>query len=219
MRCLTNRISTEPRCVKLLDAQVDQLFSFIPDDAIVVLMGDHGEEFDHGVLRHARLYDEVVRVPLFTRNLSVSDSLPDKVRQMDIAPIILDRIGHQRPTEWNGSPPNEERDTMILNTSPHLSETYVAIRTPNRKLINVYKEESRDLIRTEYYDLSDDPREENDIYDSTGNDRVLDLESKVQNFITNEVIDTGIECDLSPPVGNAKATKAVDQRLEALGYR
>jgi len=45
-------------CIDYLDAQFSSVLEFIPDDALIVITGDHGEEFDHGSYRHARLYDE-----------------------------------------------------------------------------------------------------------------------------------------------------------------
>jgi len=36
--------------VKRLDQQLSSLIAFVPDDAIVVVSGDHGEEFDRGWL-------------------------------------------------------------------------------------------------------------------------------------------------------------------------
>lgn len=123
-------------CINYLDDHIGDLLSFLPDDAVVAMLGDHGEEFDHGAYRHARLYDECVRVSLLTRNVNgITEDVA--VRQLDLAPTLLDQLAIDLPDEWESRPVSAEpRPSLMLNHSPHLGASYVGRRTPDAKLIN-----------------------------------------------------------------------------------
>jgi arylsulfatase A-like enzyme len=65
---------------------------------LLVILSDHGEEFwDHGSLLHSHtVYQELVHVPLVV-SLPGSDGsgalLPETVRNLDVAPTLLDALG------------------------------------------------------------------------------------------------------------------------------
>jgi arylsulfatase A-like enzyme len=68
------------------------------DDAIFVLVSDHGEELmDHGGLQHDQsVYEELIRVPLILRlpaGEAAGTRIPQVVSLVDVAPTILDRVG------------------------------------------------------------------------------------------------------------------------------
>jgi arylsulfatase A-like enzyme len=68
------------------------------DDAIFVLVSDHGEELmEHGGLQHDHsVYEELIRVPLILRLPSgeaAGTRIPQMVSLVDVAPTILDRVG------------------------------------------------------------------------------------------------------------------------------
>ena len=89
-------------CVRKLDERITRVLEFIPEDATVVIVADHGEELHHGSISHARLYDECVRVPLFVKNAPrcMDGQL---VRQLDLAPSLLEWSNIPRPNGWEGS--------------------------------------------------------------------------------------------------------------------
>ncbi|MFB6140454.1 MAG: sulfatase-like hydrolase/transferase [Halosimplex sp.] len=120
--------------VGFLDDQIERLLDVPDDDALLVVMGDHGEEFDHDAHGHARLYDETVRVPLVTRGLSgVSDG--SLVRQIDVGATVLSTLGLDTPTGWTGRPHDGTvRDAFMLNHSPQFERIYAGIRTERWKL-------------------------------------------------------------------------------------
>jgi arylsulfatase A-like enzyme len=78
----------------------------ILDDAIVVIVSDHGEEFwDHGSLGHTNgLFDELIRVPLLIRlpRQSRRVDIREPVSLLDIAPTILDLVGSTPPVPFEG---------------------------------------------------------------------------------------------------------------------
>ncbi|WP_152042434.1 sulfatase-like hydrolase/transferase [Salinigranum salinum] len=214
------------RCVDYLDDHVEDLFSLVPDDAIVILVGDHGEEFAHGAYRHARLYDECVRVPLLTKNLS-RDRVRDgdaAVRQLDLAPTVLEELGIAIPERWEGRPANgDPRPSFMLNHSPHLGKSYVGRRTETAKLVKTYDRVDAEPTRTEFFDLRADPAEEENRYaaqSQSGDERLERLERDLAEFLDRPEIREGIRRGTEPDVDDATlADDAVAERLKALGYR
>ena len=204
------------RTVERLDDQLGAVFDFIDDDATIVITGDHGEEFDHDRFGHARLYDECVRVPLgIDWNMADNVSLPDwPVQQIDIPPTILQGLGLPIPEDWEGIPIQEEakRPAFILNHSPLFGRIYAGVRTDSHKLIKVFDDQTNEEVRTEAYDLRDDPGERTDL----GGDApvVRDLERQLESFLRRDDIQGNIHehprDDVDP---------VIQDRLAALGYK
>jgi len=67
------------------------------DDAVVLVVGDHGEEFwDHGGFEHGHSHHrEVLRVPLILRRPGGPSGVTraERVRQLDVAPTVLNAAG------------------------------------------------------------------------------------------------------------------------------
>jgi len=76
------------------------------DDAIVVFLGVHGEEFyEHLGAGHARtLFEESLRVPLAIRapSLLAAGRVAAPVDLLDLAPTLLDLQGIASPDRWQG---------------------------------------------------------------------------------------------------------------------
>ncbi len=76
------------------------------NDAILVVMGVHGEEFlERGGAGHGRtLYDESIRVPLIIHApaLFAAGRVRAPVDMLDLAPTLTDLIGVAPPDEWQG---------------------------------------------------------------------------------------------------------------------
>lgn len=145
------------------------------DDAIIVLVADHGEEFwDHGGTAHGKtLYDEVIRVPLmikFPSGVGGSGRIDDPAGLADIAPTILSFLGSDTsgmdgyvlrlPKADTGG----DSDTAAAAASrPQLSELILdgrrqsAIVADHDKLL-VY----HSFGRQELFELATDPHEQND---------------------------------------------------------
>jgi arylsulfatase A-like enzyme len=196
--------------VDYLDAQLDAVLDFLADDAVVVLLGDHGEEFDHGAFGHARLYDETVRVPLLTRGLPGIDD-GDLLRQIDVGATVLSALGHLFPAGWTGRPHDGTiRDALMLNHSPRFGQTYTGLRTERFKLVRTADAETEEVVRTEVYDLVDDPSEQHDVADDPV---AADLRDRLDAVLDTEGLTDGIR---ERPRENT--TAVVEDRLRALGY-
>ncbi|OYR83447.1 hypothetical protein DJ72_07315, partial [Halorubrum distributum] len=209
-------------CIDYLDAHINELLSFIPEDAIVVLMGDHGEEFDHGAYRHARLYDECIRVPFLSKNLARERIEEAPIRQIDLAPTILAELGIETPAMWIGEPVSgESRRTYLLNHSPHRGESYVGMRSSDEKLVKTFSEGMENDLTTEFFDLQTDPHEKNNLYNGSMDRKQLrDLESDLDRFLVEKEIREGIKYGTAPDTRKGeRGEEVVEERLSALGYK
>ena len=81
--------------IRYIDDQLGRLFATLPDDAVVMVVSDHGEEFwEHGGYEHGHaLWDEVVHVPMMLSAPSVAPGrLAEPVSMLDVTPTFLAAI-------------------------------------------------------------------------------------------------------------------------------
>lgn len=97
--------------LQLVDGALGDLLDFLEaqdrlEDAIVVLVGVHGEEFfEHGGAGHARnLHEESIRVPLAIRapKLLAPGRVTVPVDLLDLSPTLADLVGVTPPDTWQG---------------------------------------------------------------------------------------------------------------------
>lgn len=152
------------------------------DDAVLVVTADHGEGFgEHGTMHHGRrLYDELLRVPLFVRapgwprgkvvrgSCSVLDVLPTLLDLVGLPPMA-DVAGRSLAPLVRGGPGRpvvaEERRTEAETGLPR-DETLVSVRDERRKWIRTVDHRSG-AATEEAYDLEADPGEERPLSAST----------------------------------------------------
>lgn len=154
--------------LQVVDQALQQLLDALADadrldDAIVVLVGIHGEEFfEHGSAGHGRnLYEHSIRVPLMIRapTLLAPGKVTAPVDLLDLAPTLADLVGARAPDGWQG----ESLVPVIDDPQP-----------PPRLVVSYLGDGSRAAIvgqhklivgsgRTEsFYDLGIDPAEQVD---------------------------------------------------------
>ncbi len=137
------------------------------EDTIFVILGDHGEAFgEHGVRGHdGVIYEEGQKVPLIVHDPKrwqngerVSGETP--VNQLDVAPTILEMLGYEAVDgEYPGRSflgPLPRYRTLFMSCRP--DPTCAASIEGDRKYIYHYGNQPE-----EFYDLSEDPRERNNI--------------------------------------------------------
>jgi arylsulfatase A-like enzyme len=91
--------------LRVIDDALATLFDALPDDAVVVVFADHGEEFwDHGGFEHGHsLHDELLRVPLIVRAPGFAPArVAAPVSLLDLAPTVLELVGHPGALATNG---------------------------------------------------------------------------------------------------------------------
>lgn len=98
--------------VAALDAALRRLFAALEErgfleDAVVLFVADHGEEFrEHGMLLHGlSLHEQAVRVPLLllAPGFAGGEVVPRNVSLLDVAPTILELAGAGREGRFSGS--------------------------------------------------------------------------------------------------------------------
>ncbi len=133
------------------------------DDCIIIVTADHGDAFnEHGVLGHgfgseAKVYDELIHVPLIIYGLDEKNiNINKQVQLLDLSPTICELLNISKPINFFGENilfPIKEK--MIIK-----SEYYIAYRTPDHKLIIP----KMDNEENELYDLKRDSEEKINIY-------------------------------------------------------
>lgn len=156
------------------------------DESIVVLLSDHGEEFDdHGELHHGKtLYEEVIHVPLvFHIPGETPRHIETPVALLDLAPTLVDMNGGTIPDEFEGRslwadfPDIQERE-IFSELLPYTSfaQHQVALIDGHDKLIFYAT-----LEEYEYFDLNLDPGEQDDEF--RGNERATALRDRLLDWM------------------------------------
>ena len=183
--------------------------------AIFAVMSDHGEGLgEHGENTHGIfLYDSTLHIPLIVK-------LPDSVRKasvysrqassVDVMPTLLDLAGIKVP-EVEGSSLKSALQSGSGEDHVAFSETDYPVRFGWAPLKSIRQPGAKyiEAPRPEFYDLSADPKELNNLY-APWNDAVQSLRASLAEFRSKA------------PQPDTHATAPVDQNtveeLKALGY-
>jgi arylsulfatase A-like enzyme len=198
------------------------------EDTVVVLVSDHGQGLgDHGWWTHGILYQEQIKAPLIIRapGVPAGRRVDHLVRTIDIAPTIMDLVGLD--PETLGAPDGANLVPMLEGDAP--DPEYVAYADSVNML--TYRSASgitndkndmlfavtdgrwkyiHHLIRedeSELYDLTRDPRELNNLYDS----RPDDVERLLADLTARR---------FQPDRGQGEGMMSTEdlERLRSLGY-
>ena len=212
---LAHIINTYDAELRSVDAAFGRLIDFLRDEglydnAIIVLTSDHGEEFgEHGFVGwHSHtLYDELLRVPLIIKlpgSEHAGASADSQVRGIDVAPTILEKLGLDAPSSFEGTSllgplagsPNVPQHA-VSRKDVLVTDDFASIRTRDWK-----------WFRGHLFDLANDPGEENE--DSKANETVAaSMEEKLDELVGARPI---------PPPHVVKPDPELLERLRSLGY-
>ncbi len=166
--------------VKWTDQELGRLFRYLEksglaENTIIVLTGDHGEEFEeHGGTHHGKtLYTESVGVPLI---IHVPDLEPgvrqEPVGHLDIMPTVLDLLGIYE-TQWPriygrnllpllmGRTWSEIDYALVMNTTKRqFNRLDLALYVPPFALIRKFKKKAY-----EFYNIETDYLQQTNLYD------------------------------------------------------
>jgi arylsulfatase A-like enzyme len=139
------------------------------DDALVVFLADHGEEFlDHGLWLHGRsLFDELIRIPLvvkFPGNRWAGRRVAEQVQGVDVVPTVLEAVGAPLAPELMGQPlqrllAGETKPRPALAEISHRGFVAHGVRTDGDKYIRRFSPDDDELL----FDLRKDPKEKTSI--------------------------------------------------------
>ncbi|SHG37608.1 sulfatase family protein [Halobaculum gomorrense] len=197
------------------------------EDTTVVVVGDHGDEFDeHGLYGHKNLpYDELTRVPLLIRfpdsaPVDQPTTLDTMVRTLDILPTLLDLADADYSYEMTERLEGESLLPVIDGASPDYDaivtekevrgEDYLRIgfRTDRWKYLYDGKTDEQSL-----FDLAEDPGETDDVADQ--HPGTIERFRKRLNDRFEKIEETSEDVEV-PDVDD---DEGVEERLRALGYK
>lgn len=161
----------------------------ILDDTILIITADHGDEFgDHGDFAHyqAKLYDELIRVPLIICHSEHKNiRIDEPVSLLDVSPTILDLLGIPAVESFQGRSlipiiMGERKSSGVVSESLLKGKRNVSYRTNEWKYI-LNEVDSRH----EFYDISNDPKEGNNLYEKE-RERAKEFELKIMEHIRKQ---------------------------------
>ncbi|MBM3985385.1 MAG: hypothetical protein FJ296_06820, partial [Planctomycetes bacterium] len=167
------------------DGQVGQVLSLLGrrpgfEEAIVVVLADHGEEFnEHGGWMHGQsLFQELVHVPLIVRapgRVPAGQRVAAPVRLLDLPPTLADLVDAEPLPSWQGhslvplmrgtAPPGDEpalsmKFSLDRKLGGALGDHETALYAEGCKLIIHHDHQKASL-----FDLQADPGERHDLAD------------------------------------------------------
>ena len=141
------------------------------DDALIVFLGDHGEEFlDHGKWLHGRsVFDELVRVPLVLKlpgRRGAGRRIEQQVQVLDVLPTVLESQGLPVPPApvvtgraLQAVLAGQAKDAPAASEISHRGIVAHGLRTNRDKYIRRFSPETDEL----YFDLAKDPKEQTSV--------------------------------------------------------
>lgn len=190
--------------IAYVDEQVGRLVAAFGPDALIAVVGDHGEGLgDHGELAHGLfVYDATTRVPWIVAGPGVAPGVEEApVSVVDVAPVLALAAGLPAlPAATGRAIPG----APVVVESWQLAQRFGL--APHRAVV-VDGWKLVDLPRPELYDLRADPGESNDLA-AAEPERVAGLRAALQSV------------GHAPPAADPAhpASPAAMRQLEALGY-
>jgi len=174
--------------IGFLDHELGRLFEKLKklglwENSLIALNADHGEEFfDHSGWQHSHtLYEELIRVPLIIKGPGLPQGVKVKttVQHIEIFPTLFNLLGLKQSPTFTGQPATdliEDPDTIVNKLTYHETylpgKSFIAARGIKWKII--YDLEKKTY---QFFDLSKDPLEKNDLITAGGGTSTPNLNS------------------------------------------
>ena len=176
-------------------AILDSLHSLeLLDNTTIIITSDHGDEFaDHSGLSHdGKMYSELLNVPLiiYDPQRTTNQRVATYVSGVDISPTIANMFGLKVPDTFHGQPllplENYEPRGCFGEAIGKLAHKV----KPSDRPVHFYQEGSLRIShrieddKWEMYDLSSDPKEQNNIFETNtrSEEMAYKLKSKINWF-------------------------------------
>lgn len=183
--------------VRYIDDQIGKLLGEVDelglaDTTAVFFTSDHGEEFgEHGGETHGDLYPEDLRVPLLAHVPGLGQqTIAQPVGLVDVAPTILDTLGIEVPTDFDG-------DSLmpLIQGKPMAERPVYAELIPDRKVPRRVVALLHDgwyligdfaLGARELYHLDRDPEAQHNRFIEAP-DRARDMEAALRRYMARRI--------------------------------
>ena len=165
------------RTLMSVDDLVSQVFATLDangetSDTLAIFMSDNGYEWgEHGLDTKGFAYDESVRVPMYVRwpGHVVPGAVDSRlVANIDVAPTIVDAVGGlpvSAPMDGRSviDPAQNRSHLLQEHASINGEPSWAAIQTQTSHYIETYSPDGQTIRFREYYDLTADPFEMNNL--------------------------------------------------------
>lgn len=174
------------KTLKSLDDNVGRILDYLEksglaDNTIIIYTSDQGFYMgEHGWFDKRFMYEESMRTPLIMKlpqNMKKRGDINEMVQNIDHAATFLDLANIDIPSDiqgesylplLKGEKPTNWRKSLYYHfyeyPAEHSVKRHYGIRTERYKLIHFYN----DIDKWELYDLKNDPKEMNNIYNQKG---------------------------------------------------
>ena len=145
------------------------------EDTVFVILGDHGEGFgEHGLKQHDNtIYEEGLRIPLLVHDPKNPQPrrVEENVGEMDILPTLTEMLGYDvEGGEYPGSSMLSPPEDHTFMASCYHERTCLTSIDGDQKYIYWYGNRGE-----EYYDLSEDPKERNNLIEEQPEKKIEDM--------------------------------------------
>lgn len=159
--------------VRCTDAAFGELLDYLKkaeiyDNSYIIVISDHGENFDHNKVFHGEnVYEGAVKVPLFIKapNQEEGRALTNKVSLIDVYPTLFNTLNFRIDHKVDGQALDNKERLIYLETTPAAA----AATPPRADKIFAIIDGGQKLIRNnaefiEGYNLEEDPNESINTY-------------------------------------------------------
>jgi len=173
--------------IKLLLDELSEMN--ILNDTFIIITADHGEEFgEHGDFahHHAKLYDEIIRVPLIISNSEYRNvEIDEPVSLLDVAPTILDLLGIPKNESFQGRSlvpiiRGERKSSGVISEGLQKGKRSISYRTKEWKYIFNEVGAQREL-----YNIECDPKEKKNLYEKE-REKAREFELKIKKHLLKQ---------------------------------
>ena len=206
--------------IECLDSDLGDLFAGlrqreIYDDALIIVLSDHGEEFrEHGKLIHSQVYDETVAIPLLVKlpgNEGGGSQIDELVTLMSVHGMIKEATGVSASTGRTTPAALARHAHREILLQDKLRREVWAVRSGPWKLVERGPGQGEEL-----YHLGQDAAETTNLANSQP-----DVTQKLSELLSTER-DTLLALRAVQETPGLESTSILDaeerRRLEALGY-
>ncbi len=165
-----NTVRYQDFFLKNLFAQYKELGLY--EDTIFVILGDHGEGFgEHGLKQHDNtIYDEGLHIPLLIHDPRRPEDrrIEVPVTELDVLPTLANLLGYRIGGGiYPGTSMLSASEDRTLMASCYHEQTCLARMKENEKYIYSYGNRGE-----EFYDLSKDPNERNNLIEEQNEKKI-----------------------------------------------
>lgn len=201
-------IDTYDACIRNVDEQVGRLLDRVPEETMVVLTGDHGEEFGRYQPHHRHsMYSSYTQVPIIIRDKGLPNSRKESPAQhLDLMPTILRRANIKIPDYFEGIQLQDEKRTKKEPIYFGFDRERGAIRIGDWKYMDYPDPE---LYNTPHSGIDGEPVTEQ--YP----DKTSELRGLLEEYRSSPMVGKGKSNIYS---NDNKISETIEENLEDLGY-